>query len=739
MAAKWLEELNPAQREAVTHGDGPLLIVAGAGTGKTKTLACRVAWLVSQGVPAERICLLTFTRRAAAEMIGRAGHLTDPAAAGKVWGGTFHAVGNRLLRLYGRAIDLPSNFTVMDQSDTADLLNLIRNESGLAKGDQRFPRKETLAAIYSRSVNAETKLAQTLRTHFPWCQDHKDGIREIFQRYAQRKREQNVLDYDDLLLFWALLAETPGIGESVEERFDHILVDEYQDTNAVQSRILRAMRKTKRNICAVGDDAQSIYSFRAATVRNILDFPEQFPGTRVVKLEQNYRSTQPILAASNAVMDQARERYEKNLWSARESDQKPVLSTCVDEPDQCKTVCRHIIAHLEEGTPLRRQAVLFRAGWHSDTLEVELARRKIPFHKYGGLKFVEAAHVKDMIALLRMLENPYDEVSWFRVLLLLEGIGPAAARKVIESLGVRRMPPRGKQRADAEEGRLGPLSRLHERPPTVPAGAREQFEALRVLLAECSGMVPLKPGSRRRKRGATRVQTQMIQVEEASGNEAEVQEPVADDAATNDGLRGAVPPPAVQIERIRRFYEPICKAKYENPKIRLRDLEQLEQIAAGYRSRGRFLSDLTLDPPTSTSDLAGVPYLEEDYLILSTVHSAKGCEWDVVHIIHASDGMMPSDMALEDDEGLEEERRLFYVAMTRARDMLYVYFPFRYYRRRSAFGDQHHYAQLTRFLDGPVRKLFEQRGVVGLETDDRPHGGRAARKVDDWLKGLWQD
>ena len=302
MAGHWIDDLNSAQREAVTFGEGPLLVIAGAGTGKTKTLASRVAHLIQHGVAPDRILLLTFTRRAAAEMIARAGHLTGVNTAGRVWGGTFHAVANRLLRLYGRAIELMPDFTVMDQSDAADLINLIRDELGVAKNNRRFPRKETLIAIYSRTVNAEAKLKEVLKTSFPWCEEEFEAIRSIVQAYTQRKREQNVLDYDDLLLYWNALCGAEGTGQVLAGRFEHILVDEYQDTNAVQARILQGMRRTNRNIMVVGDDAQSIYSFRAATVRNILDFPAQFPGAHVVTLEQNYRSIEPILAASNAVM-----------------------------------------------------------------------------------------------------------------------------------------------------------------------------------------------------------------------------------------------------------------------------------------------------------------------------------------------------------------------------------------------------------------------------------------------------
>ncbi len=696
MSSPWLDQLNIAQREAATHGDGPLLVVAGAGTGKTKTLASRVAWLIEQGIEPGRILLLTFTRRAAAEMIRRAAHLTGADNVAQVWGGTFHAIANRLLRIYGTAVGIVPEFTVMDQSDAADMMNLLRNELGLSKRDRRFPKKSTLVSIYSRTASAGEKLANTLATCFPWCRDDGDAIREIFELYIQRKREQSVLDYDDLLLFWRALC-TSAVADKLAERFDHILVDEYQDTNFIQAEILLRMRRHCTNIMVVGDDAQSIYSFRAATIKNILDFPGTFAGTRVVTLEQNYRSIQPILDASNRVMSYATQRYTKELWSERQSEQKPILIHCIDEPQQCTAVCENILDHLEEGIPLMRQAVLFRTGHHRDQLEVELTRRNIPFHKYGGLKFIEAGHIKDMLALLRILENPHDEMSWFRVLLLLDGVGPRIARRLMDALGVGRRTSPG---TNSPEGNMveSPLRRLAGNPPTAPPAAREQFKQLCTVLKQLSGA-----------------------------------------EADSDGANG-VPLPT-QMERLYEFYEPIFQRVYDNYTIRLRDIEQLQNIAAAYDSRRKFITDLTLDPPSSTSDLAGPPLLDEDYLILSTIHSAKGCEWDVVHIIHAADGMIPSDMSTGNDAGVEEERRLFYVAMTRAKDMLYVYFPLRYYHRRHALGDAHSFAQLTRFITKPVRALFEERIPQPEQAgEDQPEPSPAdVQQPDDWLRQLWQE
>ncbi len=706
MSESWLDSLNGPQREAVTHGAGPLLVVAGAGTGKTRTLACRVAWLIESGVPPDRILLLTFTRRAAAEMIHRADQLTGRRTTTHVWGGTFHAVAHRLLRFHGQALGLPPGFSVIDAADAADLLNLTRNDLGLAKKDRRFPRKETLQAIYSRTVNSTDKLTDILTRHWPWCEEYADPLRDLFDAFTRRKRERNVLDYDDLLLLWRELHALSGAGDEVAERFDHVLVDEYQDTNALQAEILLGLRRENHNIMVVGDDAQSIYSFRAATVRNILDFPKQFPGTHIVTLEQNYRSTEPILAASNAVMAPARERFTKNLWSQRPSEQKPVLYTCMDEAEQCRLVCERILAHLEMGTLLRKQAVLFRAGHHSDQLEVELTRCKIPFHKYGGLKFVEAAHVKDLLALLRILENPYDELSWFRVLLLIEGIGPKSARRIMEALGVHRAPGQSSPAGAVADGSArSPWRCLAEESLKVPPAAREMFGQLRTTLLQCVGM-PTAPAEE-------------------------------DDDLTRPTTRGTSV--AAQIEKLRQFYEPIVQARYDNWVIRLRDIEQLEQIAARYRSRNRFIADLTLDPPASTADLAGPPLIDEDYLILSTIHSAKGCEWDVVHIIHAADGMIPSDMATENEAGVDEERRLFYVAMTRARDMLYIYFPLRYYHRRVYLSDAHSYAQLTRFLPSEIHSLLELRTCPAASIPRRPTPHIDLDELDRRLKHRWRE
>ena len=646
------------------------------------TLAARVASLIERGTRPERILLLTFSRRAAREMVSRAERLTAKDDAGRVWGGTFHAVGNRLLRLHGRALGLTPDFTVLDQADGADVMNLLRDELGYSSRERRFPRKDTLAAIYSRTVNAGERLTNVLKRSYPWCLDETEGIRDIFRAYTERKRRQHVLDYDDLLLFWKALATSPATGGQLAAMFDHILVDEYQDTNALQADILEGMRPADgpRNLTVVGDDAQAIYGFRAATVKHILEFPERFPGTTLVKLERNYRSTPPLLAASNAVIALSPQRHEKTLRPTRDGFAPPVLRACLDEAEQSDAVCRAVLAHREEGIALKAQAVLFRAAHHSDHLEVELARRNIPFVKYGGLKFMEAAHVKDALAVLRILENPFDEVSWFRVLQLLEGMGPASARRLMDDLEVRR---------SGDDEVRSPLARFLEEPLAVPKAAAQGIRDIRAVLGDC--------------------------------------------------LDADTLPPAGQLARLRAFLEPVIARKYDAAASRTRDLEQLELLASESPSRGQFLADLTLDPPSSTGDLAGPPHLDEDYLILSTIHSAKGLEWDVVHVIHAADGMIPSDMATGDDDEIEEERRLLYVALTRARDALHVSYPQRYYRRPRGLEDPHSYSQRSRFLPDEVLEHFDVVGPQVVSVPDVSEPVTAAADVDAFLAGLWAD
>ena len=675
----WVDGLTPTQRSAVDAAERPLLVLAGAGTGKTRTLACRVARLLADGAPPERILLLTFTRRAATDLMRRARALASGSGPDvgvgnrRIVGGTFHAVGSRLLRQHGHVLGLAPSFTVWDTADAADLLDLVRFDCGLAARERRFPRKETLVSIYSRTVNTARPLSEILTAHWPWCADDVDEIATIFGDYTTRKRTLGVLDYDDLLLWWRALLDVPEAGERLIGSFDHILVDEYQDTNTLQSDILRRMGSQHRSVTVVGDDAQSIYSFRAATVDNILRFTDHFPGATVIRLEDNHRSTAPIVATANAVMSGATARWEKTLHSPRRGA-TPRLRTSVDEREQADEICAAVLARTEEGVRLRDQAVLMRTGHHSAQLEITLHHRGIPFVKYGGLKFLEAAHVKDLVALLRLLENSNDELAWFRFLQWFDGIGPAGARKLVATLGV---------------GNGGqPVRRLVEDPPPVPAAAADEFREICVALGECAG------------------------------------------------VHGALPPVSDQIERLCRAYTPVCSRRFEDASARLRDLEQLAAIAGGVTDRSTFLTDLVLDPPASTGDLAGPPLQDEDWLTLSTIHSAKGLEWDTVHVLGLVDGMIPSDMATGRPEEIDEERRLLYVAVTRAKRSLTLHQPLRCYHQRFRTHDAHTYAQPSRFLDERVL------ATLSRDAGDRPRPSTAAdgtpAAVESFLVDLWR-
>jgi DNA helicase II / ATP-dependent DNA helicase PcrA len=646
-------ELNLEQAAAATYGEGPLLIVAGAGTGKTRTLVYRVAHLLANGASPERILLLTFTRRASHEMLSRAERLVG-AVSTRVHGGTFHGTGNRLLRMFGQSAGLPRDFSIMDEGDAEDLMGLARANLGYGKQEKRFPKKETLHYLYSRHINTEIPVEDLVGGELPQFVDCADDIVRIFAEYTSRKHERNLVDYDDLLLFWALMLEhSEPLASRIAALYDHILVDEYQDTNLLQARILRGMCRTHRNISVVGDDAQSIYSFRGANVHNILDFPRHFPGTHLVTLEQNYRSTQPILDATNTLISRAAERYTKNLWTRRSGGDTPWLVAARDEQQQTKFVVDRILELHEDGVPLREIAVLFRAAYMSADLEIELANRRIPFEKWGGLKFLEAAHVKDVLAFLRVLENPRDDVSWYRLLMLMPGIGDVTARAAIGSM--------------AERGWDNDAFRDWE-PPNRARDAHARLVALLAALRES--------------------------------------------AAARDSSGASV---GAQIEAVRGLYDDILRERYDRPEARLADLEQLRVIAGGYPSRAAFLSAIALEPPQSTQDLAGGGDAEDDALILSTAHSAKGKEWDAVFLIWAVDGYFPLARAAADDEQLEEERRLMYVAMTRARNHLVLSYPLNVYSTRR--GADYSMDQLSRFLDSGVRGKLQR---VVLSEDGAP-------------------
>jgi DNA helicase-2/ATP-dependent DNA helicase PcrA len=695
------DRLNEAQRRAVTHGApraqggldaGPLLVIAGAGTGKTSTLAHRVAHLLLAGVPPDRMLLLTFTRRAAQEMTRRAQRVmtetlaaqarsaTPGAATGRVpdnlrlpWSGTFHAIGSRLVREYAPRLGLDPAFSILDRGDAADLLDVVRHRLGLSKTEKRFPRKDTCLGIYSHRVNTQRPLRHTLETVYPWCLEWEEPLTQLFRAYVEAKLEQQVLDFDDLLLYWHVMMADPDLAAEIGRRFDHVLVDEYQDTNTLQAGILLRLKPDGRGLTVVGDDAQAIYSFRAASVENILDFPQCFtPPAAVVTLEDNYRSTQPLLDAANALIAEGGRQYRKHLRSVRGGGAPPQYVTVLDEQAQAEFVTNRVLEARERGIDLRRQAVLFRNADHSDLLELELMRRNVPFVKYGGLKFLEAAHVKDLLAVLRWADNPRNRIAAFRVLQLLPGMGPANAQRA----------------CDAFESASFAWSALAAHP--VPAATREGWTTLVGMLEQIG-----EPGA----------------------------------------------PWAGQVQRVRQWYEPHLERLYEAAPSRRADLDQLERLGQQHATREAFVTDLTLDPPQATGDLSGDPLLDEDYLVLSTVHSAKGQEWESVHVLNVTDGSFPSEFSAGRPELLEEERRLLYVAMTRARQELRLVAPVRFYvTQQHGLGDRYVHGARSRFLTEQVLQQFQR--VTGPADESRGSGVPQAADgpridVASKLRGMW--
>ncbi len=664
--------LTPAQQEAVAHGDAPLLVIAGAGTGKTSTLAHRVARLIGDGADPSRILLLTFTRRAATELERRAGHVVArhfaqrglDAAIALPWAGTFHSAGAKLLRLFAEDVGLASNFTIHDRGDSCDLMALVRNGIAIDVTQRRFPTSATCMAIYSRLVNAEARLTDVLRNCFPRCVEWEDALHALFGAYVDAKQAQHVLDFDDLLLYWAGMLADEAIAARVRELFDHVLVDEYQDTNRLQGTILRRLKPDGRGVTVVGDDAQAIYGFRAADVRNILDFPSLFtPPARVVKLEANYRSVQPVLDAANAVMAQATQGFAKTLDAVRGEGARPQLVTLRDEADQARFVAQDVLAQREQGTALKSQAVLFRSASHSAPLELELVRRNIPFVKYGGLKFLEAAHVKDVLALLRWAHNPRDRLAGFRAVRLVSGIGPATARRLLDA--------------------------LDEAPDT--AVAMRAAEVPSAAAVDWAGLVALR-----------------------------------------EALRSPQAAWPRDLDDVVAWYEPQLARLHDDADARAGDLAQLVRIAGTFPSRERFLTEITLDPPSATSGRPDAPSIDDDYLVLSTIHSAKGQEWRNVHVLNVVDGCLPSDMATGSLEEIEEERRLLYVALTRARDRLTVLVPQKFHvTSQPRHGDRHVHASRSRFLGASVARHFDEVAwpPAAPGVDGRP-GGAGAPRVD---------
>ena len=690
-----LERLNAAQRKAVTHGEalpekgyraGPLLIVAGAGTGKTDTLAHRVAHLVIHGVDPARILMLTFTRRAAVEMRRRAQDITRRAlneplggrsqsiAQRLSWAGTFHSIGNRLLRHYAPHLQLDPHYSVIDRGDAADLMDSVREELGLAGKEQRFPRKETCLQIYSNRVNTRATLRETLEQHYGWCAQWEEELARLYRAYVEQKQHARLLDYDDLLLYWHGMMSEPRLAQHVGAHFDHVLVDEYQDTNRLQAEILHALRPDGAGVAVVGDDAQAIYSFRAAAVENILGFPERFqPPADVVTLAQNYRSTQQVLDVANALMAEAPRQHRKYLLSIRGSGTQPRLVTVDELQSQAEYVATEVLRRREANVPLNRQAVLFRSASHSDLLEVELTKRNVPFVKYGGLRFLEAAHIKDVLAVLRWADNPRNTLAAFRTLQLLPGVGPVNARLAIERL---------------EAGGHSFTALETFRPPDTLEGDWARLIELMQSLA-----APERPW-------------------------------------------------AGQLQLVREWYRPHFERLYEQLHTRFGDLEQLELLSGQYPSRERFLTELTLDPPNATSDLAGKANPDEDYLVLSTIHSAKGMEWDTVYVLHVVDGSFPSEFSTGKPELIEEERRLLYVALTRAQNDLLLIVPLKFHlTQQSRQGDGHVYGGRSRFLTEKVQKTLEavsfHGSAAGAADTLRPSSAAVTVDVGAQLREMW--
>ena len=651
------------QLRAVEHGDGPLVIVAGAGTGKTRTLTSRVAALLERGVPAERVLLLTFTRRAAADMVARAAALCgDRSAARRVWGGTFHAVAHRLIVEHAPVLGLAA-VSVLDPGDVTDLLDLMREEHQLTGTKVRLPTSQTLADICSRSVNTNRPAREVIALDFPQHQHCTEQVLALLTEFMARKRAGGLLDFDDLLVAWRALLHAPVVGERLRQRWDHVLVDEYQDVNQIQVDIVTALRPDGFGLTVVGDDAQAVYGFRGASGSHLFDIAATVPDATIVRLEHNFRSVQPLLDLANAIRPTGDADQQIVLRADRDSTAacRPILHRCYDADDQARRVADAVLAAHQEGQPLRNQAVLMRAASHSRELEFELAHRRIPFVKYGGLRFIETAHVKDIIAALRASANPRDEVAWYRLLKLHHGIGKVHAR-----------------------GLTALLVNSAERDPDS-----DQVGGGGVSVTGCYARV-VDAAPERGRDGL---------------------------AATLATMARATVTTSVS-ERVRlclELLQPLVRATYPDAALRLDDLDQLGASAAHVRDLGEFVAGLTLDPAAVSSDYARPPQIDDDYLILSTVHSAKGLEWNFVHLLHAIDGAFPSDMALHDPDGLAEEARLFYVAVTRARDLLAIYAPRRMHRDRGAYSDRHVYAQPSRFLTTAAMATLDS---AAIQNDD---------------------
>lgn len=652
MKIDYKKELNPAQLKAVESTEGAYLVIAGAGSGKTRTLVYRVAYLVEKGVKPDHILLLTFTRKASEEMLRRAAKLLDDRCE-RVAGGTFHSFANMVLRKYAKLIDFPNNFTITDESDAEDAVNIVREKLGLDHMEKRFPRKGALLDVISKSVNKSEDIGSVLALEYPQFTEWEDEIKRIKDGYIKYKREKSLMDYDDLLVFLKkLLHDHKEVRERLSEQYKYIMVDEYQDTNKLQADIVRLLASGHGNVMVVGDDSQSIYSFRGANFKNIIDFPKVFKGAKVIMLEENYRSTQPILDLTNEVIRNAEEKFEKTLFTKKGAGKAPVFVEARDENVQSKYIVQKILELVDDGVALRDIAVLFRAGWHSNDLEIELANHDVPFLKYGGQRFVEAAHIKDVLSYLRIAHNPHDQVSWRRALMLMRGIGEKTAGRITGQIIEK------KQGFDIDEEIL------------------RKHPDLSDLMEILKGVKPLEHQ------------------------------------------------PGALIKGFLEYYGPLLKAKYDDYHKRAPDLNSLERIAGRYKSLESFLTDMALEPPEKSILEAGLKGKHDHAMTLSTIHSAKGLEWHTVFLIYVAEGHMPSYQAIDDKDAIEEERRLFYVAATRAKENLILLKPAidrsaRWMKNYSGGYAGSIFTEVSRFLqEGSILERFMEVEKAGGDFDD---------------------
>ncbi len=669
----YARELNEQQHAAVTAVPHPALVIAGAGAGKTRTLIYRVAFLLEQGVPPERILLLTFTNKAAKEMMHRVSDVLGGDIS-PLWGGTFHSIGSRILRQHADRLGYRPDFTILDREDTNDLLKACLDDAEIDVKATRFPKASVLADIFSLAANMDQPVAQITAEMFSYFVGLVSDIELIHQHFAARKRRTNVMDFDDLLVLWLkLLRDHEDLRDQYQRRFQFILVDEYQDTNQLQCDLIDLLAARHRNVMAVGDDAQSIYSWRGANFKNILEFPQRYPNAQIYKIETNYRSTPEILALANAAIAPNVNQFAKILTPARPSGIKPVLVTCGDAGEQASFVAQHALELRDQGIQLNDMAVLYRSHFHAMELQMELTRRNIPFSITSGVRFFDQAHVKDVTASLKFVFNPQDELSFKRLVRLLPGIGGKGADKLWRAFSATHATDAG----PSPETAADPPAQVPSDPPTP---ARRPI--LAIALQACAQMAPAKSATAWAQFTATISQLESLP---ASGSVSEMI--------------------ALVLEA---GYEDYLQETYPNYRQRLEDLHQLVSFAQQFKSVAEFLSQLAL-LSNLESDQDRPVTRDDEQIRLSTIHQAKGLEFKVVFLIMLCDGLFPSKRSLERPESEEEERRLFYVALTRAKDELYLSYPLiRLAGGISADIMQHP----SRFIQGLSKELVDEWNLV---------------------------